>query len=150
MISLPGQLFLNTQIPCCLWFLTSNKTKNGSDRKNKTLFIDAKNLGTMKTRALKILTNKDIKKIQDTALLWRNGKNYKDIKGFCKSSTIEEIKKNDFVLSPSRYVGFVDKIDDGISFEIKMKKLSINLEKYNEESSDLNNKIKSNLSKIGF
>ena len=76
MIALPGQLFLNTQIPCCLWFVTNDKTKNGRDRRNETLFIDARNLGTMQTRALKVLTNSDIQNIEDTVSSWRKNKNY--------------------------------------------------------------------------
>ena len=106
MIALPGQLFLNTQIPVCLWFLTNDKTANGRDRGNETLFIDARNLGTMETRVLKVLTDEDIQKVQDTVSSWRTGEGYEDIEGYCKSSTTEEIEKNNFVLTPGRYVGF--------------------------------------------
>jgi type I restriction enzyme M protein len=91
MVSLPGKLFLNTPISCCLWFLTNDKTKNGRDRRKETLFIDGRDLGYMKTRALKILTDEDIKKIQDTVFLWREGKKYNDIEGFCKSSSTMDI-----------------------------------------------------------
>ena len=82
MIALPSQLFLNTQIPVCLWFLTNDKTANGRDRKNETLFIDARNLGTMETRVLKVLTDEDIQKVQDTVSSWRTGEKYEDIEGF--------------------------------------------------------------------
>ena len=112
MISLPGQLFLNTQIPCCLWFLAKNKTKNGRDRRNEVLFIDARNLGEMKTRVLKILSNNDINKISKTVSSWRKGNTYKDEIGFCKSSKIDEIEKNNFILTPGRYVGFSDDNDE--------------------------------------
>ena len=121
MIALPGQLFLNTQIPVCLWFLTNDKTTNGRDRKNETLFIDARNLGTMETRVLKVLTDEDIQKVQDTVSSWRTGDGYEDIEGYCKSSTTEEIEKNGFVLTPGRYVGFADEEDDGVPFEEKSR-----------------------------
>ena len=148
MISLPAQLFLNTQIECCLWFLSNDKNKNGRDRRNETLFIDARNLGTMKTKALKVLTNEDIRKIQDTISTWKKGENYKDINGYCKSSTTDEIKKNSYILNPGRYVGFRIEEDDGISFKEKFEKLSskyISLQKNTEE---LNLKILDHLQKL--
>jgi len=123
MISLPGQLFLNTQIPCCLWFLTNDKSKNGRDRRNETLFIDARNLGKMETRVLKIFTKEDIQKISNTVSSWRRGENYKDINGYCKSSNTKEIEKNNYILTPGRYVGFEDVIEDRIDFNKKLKKL---------------------------
>ena len=102
-----------------MWFLTNDKTANGRDRKNETLFIDARNLGTMETRVLKVLTDEDIQKVQDTVSSWRTGDGYEDIEGYCKSSTTEEIEQNDFVLTPGRYVGFADEEDDGVPFEEK-------------------------------
>ena len=148
MISLPGQLFLNTQIPCCLWFLTNDKTKNGRDRRKETLFIDARNLGTMHTRALKILTTTDIQKIQNTVSSWKKGEKYKDILGFCKSSTNKEIEKNNYILSPARYVGFVEETDDGISFSEKFSKLKLELKNFKITSDKLDNKITIALNKI--
>ena len=135
MVALPGQLFLNTQIPVCLWFLTNDKTANGRDRKNETLFIDARNLGTMETRVLKVLTDEDIQKVQDTVSSWRTGEGYEDVEGYCKSSTTEEIEKNGFVLTPGRYVGFADEEDDGVPFEDKINALI-------SEYSSLNNDAK--------
>ena len=148
MIALPGQLFLNTQIPVCLWFLTNDKTANGRDRSNETLFIDARNLGTMETRVLKVLTDEDIQKVQDTVSSWRTGDAYEDIKGYCKSSTTEEIEKNDFVLTPGRYVGFADEEDDGVPFDKKFKLLKSQLIDLEEEGSKLSNQIKRDLQKI--
>ena len=133
MIALPGQLFLNTQIPCCLWFLTNDKSKNGRDRRNETLFIDARNLGVMQKKVLRVLRSEDIKKISDTVNCWRNGDNYKDIKGFCKSSNYNEIKDNSFALTPGLYVGFEDEEEDKISYEEKMKILSDNFKKSQEK-----------------
>ena len=148
MVALPGQLFLNTQIPVCLWFLTNDKTANGRDRSNETLFIDARNLGTMETRVLKVLTDKDIQKVQDTVSSWRTGDGYEDIEGYCKSSTTEEIEKNNFVLTPGRYVGFAEEEDDGIPFEEKFIELQNTYNKISDESISLDLEIKKNLSKI--
>ena len=148
MIALPGQLFLNTQIPVCLWFLTNDKSANGRDRSNETLFIDARNLGTMETRVLKVLTDEDIQKVQDTVSSWRTGDEYEDIEGYCKSSTTEEIEKNGFVLTPGRYVGIADEEDDGVSFEEKILILKNSLQSSMLESSNLDDEIKSKLKTI--
>ena len=93
MIALPGQLFLNTQIPVCLWFLTNDKTANGRDRSNETLFIDARNLGTMETRVLKVLTDEDIQKVQDTVSSWRTGEDMKTLKVIAKVQLLKKLKK---------------------------------------------------------
>ncbi len=150
MIALPGQLFLNTIIPVCLWFLTNDKTKNGRNREQETLFIDARNLGTMETKVLKVLTDADIQKIQDTVSSWRTGEGYEDIEGYCKSSTTEEIEKNGFVLTPGRYAGFADEEDDGIPFEEKMKKITSSLKDKQEEGAKLDKQITENLKSIGY
>ena len=112
MIALPGQLFLNTQIPVCLWFLTNDKTQRGRDRKGETLFIDARQMGTMKNRVERILTDEDISKISNTVESWRNDEKYDDVPGFCYKAKFEEIEKNSFVLSPGRYVGVPEEEDD--------------------------------------
>lgn len=148
MIALPGQLFLNTQIPVCLWFLTNDKTANGRDRKNETLFIDGRNLGTMETRVLKVLTQEDIQKVKDIVSSWRKGDGYEDIAGFCKSSTSEEIENNGYVLTPGRYVGFASEDDEGIPVEEKLSQLSSTYYQMQEESLKLDKKIKINLAKI--
>jgi len=148
MIALPEKLFLNTGIPVCLWFLTNDKTKNGRDRRNETLFIDARNLGTMETRVVKTLKDKDIKKISSTISSWRIGEDYKDLKGFCKSSTIKEIEKNNFVLNPGKYVGFADIEDDEVNFENYIRSLNNNYQKLSEEGLELDKKIKFILNEI--
>ena len=148
MIALPGQLFLNTQVPVCLWFLTNDKTKNGRSRKQETLFIDARNLGTMETKTLKVLTDENIENIRDTVSLWREGGGYKDIEGYCKSVTIEEIQENDYVLTPGRYVGFAVELDDQVPFGDKINELSNILRKQNKISKELDKKIQFNLSKL--
>jgi len=141
MVALPGQLFLNTQIPVCLWFLTNDKTANGRDRRGETLFIDARELGTMETRVLKVFTDEDIAKIQETVQSWKAGEDYEDVAGFCKSATLEEIEKNGFVLTPGRYVGTSVDADDGISFDETFSKLTLSLKNLRRRSVDLDRQI---------
>ena len=148
MIALPGKLFLNTPISVCLWFLTNDKTINGRDRTNETLFIDARNFGTMETRVLKVLNDDDVEKIQDTVSSGRKGDRYEDVDGYCKSSTTEEIEKNSFVLTPGRYVGFADEEDDRVPFEEKFKDLSDQLIELEAEGLNLFRQIKNDLQKI--
>jgi type I restriction enzyme M protein len=148
MVALPGQLFLNTQIPVCLWFLTNDKTANGRDRKNETLFIDARNLGTMESRVLKVLTDEDIQKVQDTVSSWRTGEGYEDIEGYCNSSTTEEIEKNGFVLTPGRYVGFADEEDDGVPFEERFLQLKKEVIELQQKSTVLDKSILNILKQI--
>lgn len=141
MVALPGQLFLNTQIPVCLWFLTNDKTMNGRDRRGETLFIDARQLGTMETRVLKVFTDEDIAKIQDTVQSWKTGEGYEDVAGFCKSASLEEIEKNGFVLTPGRYVGTSVDAEDGISFDETFSKLTLSLKNLRTRSVDLDLQI---------
>ena len=148
MIALPAQLFLNTQISCCLWFLTNDKTKNGRDRRKETLFIDGRNLGTMKKKALRILTDEDINKIHHTIISWRKGENYQDVKGFCKSSKLLEIEKNDFVLSPGIYVGFDDEEKDKILFQDKFEMLKNEFNNYNDQAEKISKEIRKSLEKL--
>tara|TARA_Y100000590_G_scaffold74928_1_gene82768 strand:- start:5566 stop:7128 length:1563 start_codon:yes stop_codon:yes gene_type:complete len=115
-VALPDQLFLNTPIPVCLWFLTNDKTMNGRDRRGETLFIDARQLGTMETRVQKVFTDEDITKIADTVQSWKKGEGYEDVAGFCKSASLEEIEKNGFVLTPGRYVGPPDEEISSVNF----------------------------------
>ncbi len=148
MIALPGQLFLNTQIPVCLWFLTNDKTTKGRDRRGETLFIDARQLGTMETRVLKVFTDEDIAKIAETVKSWKTGEDYADIAGFCRSASLEEIEKNTFVLTPGRYVGVEIHKTDGDEFSEKLSRLNKKLTDYQNLSRQLDNEINSNLGKI--
>lgn len=156
MIAMPGQLFYTTQIPVCLWFLTKNKRKNRKgyrNRKGETLFIDARQMGTMISRVQKELTTDDITKIAQTYHAWRgetkDGK-YKNKSGYCKSATLEEIEANDFVLTPGRYVGAAPIEDDGIPFETKMSELSQTLYEQMKESKKLDRVIRKNLEVLGY
>jgi len=147
MVALPDQLFLNTPIPVCLWFLTNNKTKNGRKRTGETLFIDARTLGEMKTRIQKILSEKDIQKLTKTIFSWKQGKNYQDIKGYCKSSTIKEIETNEHNLSPGKYVGFESE-EEEINFDEEFNSLFNEYKKINMKSYELSEIINQELEKI--
>jgi type I restriction enzyme M protein len=152
MVALPGQLFTNTQIPACIWFLTKNK-KGGNgkrDRRGETLFIDARNLGFLKDRVLRDFTDEDIAKIADTFHAWQKGENYEDIKGFCYSASLDDLKKHDFVLTPGRYVGAADIDKDDEPFPDKMQRLTVQLKSQFEESDRLEKAIKDNLAGIGY
>ena len=146
-VALPKQLFYNTWIPACIWFLRRKK----QNRKNEILFIDASEMGFMKDRVHRDFSDEDIKKISETYHNWRKKSNkYEDIKGFCKSANIEEVKKHDFILTPGRYVGIKEEEDDWISFEEKMKKLTNDLKEQFDKEKILNEEIKKQLWKIGF
>ena len=167
MIALPGQLFYTTQIPVCLWFLTKNKKAHDTgeqgnalskrrNREGETLFIDAREMGTMVNRTLKELTTEDILAIANTYHAWRGEDvegaegGYQDKAGYCKSATLEEIKANDFVLTPGRYVGAAEIEDDGIPVEIKMSDLSKTLYDQMRQSAELDKAIRENLEELGF
>jgi type I restriction enzyme M protein len=157
MIALPGQLFYTTQIPVCLWFLTKNKKANSQhgyrNREGETLFIDARKIGTMISRVQKELLTEDIASIAKTYHAWRGEEkdgDYKDEAGYCKSSTLEDIRKNDYVLTPGRYVGAAEIEDDGIHFETKMTEMSQTLYGQMGESAKLDDTIRKNLTRLGY
>lgn len=153
-VALPKQLFYNTGIPACIWFLRKEK----ANRNKEVLFIDASEMGYMKDRVHRDFTDEDIDKISDTYHNWRGftpalskGEGvYKDIKGFCKSATLEEIEKHGYVLTPGRYVGIEAVEDDGIPFETKMATLTATLKQQMDKEAALNAEIEKQLSKIGF
>ncbi|ODN67164.1 type I restriction-modification system subunit M [Methylophaga muralis] len=156
MVALPGQLFTNTQIPACIWYLTKDKA-NGlvlnekkRDRRNEFLFIDARNLGFMRDRVLRDFTSDDIAKIADTFHAWQGNNHYEDIPGFCKSATLDEIKKHDFVLTPGRYIGAADQEDDGEPFSEKMARLTAQLSEQFAESDRLEAQIRRNFRGLGY
>jgi type I restriction enzyme M protein len=188
MVSLPSQLFYNTQIPACLWFMARNKEGSkgyGSslplrNRNNEILFIDARELGSMISRKQKELSEKDIAKISDTYHNWRklsepliktdladdadlkkknqsnqaNQKNhssdYVDVAGFCKSANIQDVRKNNYILTPGRYIDFKEVAEDGIAFDDKMQTLTSTLSTQMQKANELDEAIKLNLSKIGY
>ena len=154
MIALPGQLFYTTQIPVCLWFLARNK-KNGKfrDRRGQTLFIDARKLGSLIDRTHKDFYDEEIDKVATTYHAWRGEKEageYKDVPGFCKSATTDEIRENGYVLTPGRYVGAAEIEDDGVPFEEKMAEFSATLYEQFSEEDRLEAAIKRNLEVLGY
>ena len=136
-VAMPSNLFYTVTIPCSVWIINRNKKQNGN-----TLFINASNMGNMVTRKLRELTEEDIYKIADTYHNYQNNVNYEDILGYCKKSTINEIKSNDYVLTPGRYVGTEEVKDNGVPFEEKIKTLSEELKNQIQESNELDEKIK--------
>ena len=166
MVALPGQLFYSTQIPVCLWFLARNKSggrqssgQTFRDRRGQTLFIDARKLGTMIDRVHRELTDADIRRIADTYHAWRGDKpasrerklpEYKDIPGFCKSATLDDIRHHGYILTPGRYVGAAEVEDDGEPFEQKMARLTAELKKQQAEAARLDKLIWANLKDIGY
>ena len=171
MIALPGQLFYTTQIPVCLWFISKDKKGNDEkgllkrrDRQGETLFIDAREMGSMVNRTLKELTNDDIASITETYHIWRgeelasldekskivDQKPYEDIAGYCKAVTLAEMEANDFVLTPGRYVGAAAIEGDGIPFETKMTELSQTLYSQMDQAEELDKAIRKNLEALGY
>ena len=143
-VAMPTQLFYTTQIPVSLWFLAKNKKQKG-----KTLFIDARKMGTMVTRKLRELTEEDIAKIADTYNAYADG-TLEDVKGFCAVVTTEEIAKQDYILTPGRYVGIEEQQDDGEPFEEKMARLTGELSELFAQSHKLEEEIRQKLGAIGY
>jgi type I restriction enzyme M protein len=156
MVALPGQLFTNTQIPACIWFLTRDK-KNGfaldkkkRDRRGQFLFIDARQLGYMKDRVLRDFTGEDIQKIADTFHAWQQGGDNVNEPAFCYAATLDEIRSNEHMLTPGRYVGAVDQEEDGEAFSEKMTRLTAQLTEQFAETTRLKTKIRKNLAGLGY
>jgi type I restriction enzyme M protein len=148
MVALPGQLFYSTQIPVCLWFLGRKKA---SHRAGETLFIDARDMGTMIDRKHRELTVDDIAKIAETFRAWETETaKFEDEAGYCKSAKTAEIAEHDYMLTPGRYVGAKEIEDDGEPFEEKMPRLVKQLMEQFEESGTLEATIKSNLKELGY
>ena len=148
-VNLPAKLFLNTQIPASLWFLSRDKSKKGErKRTDEILFIDARNEGVLINRRTKELREEDIQKIANTYHAWRKPKSkYQDIKGFCNSASIERVKELDYVLTPGRYVGLPDEEDD-FNFNEKFTALKTEFEAQLKEEAKLNKAILENLKKV--
>ncbi|MBU7008380.1 type I restriction-modification system subunit M [Phosphitispora fastidiosa] len=148
-VNLPAKLFLNTQIPASLWFVSRNKA-NGKfrNRVDEILFIDARNMGHLINRRTRELSQEDIKTIADTYHNWRNPDgNYEDIKGFCNSVSIERVRELDYVLTPGRYVGLPEEEDD-FNFEERFTDLKKEFIEQLKEEERLNALILENLARV--
>ncbi|MFZ5808050.1 MAG: type I restriction-modification system subunit M [Chloroflexota bacterium] len=156
MVALPGQLFYSTQIPACLWFLRRDRS-----RKGEVLFIDARSMGRMVDRTHRELTDEDIRRIADTYHAWRGalpspsgrgdgGEGYADVPGFCKSATLEDIRKHNYVLTPGRYVGAAELEDDDEPFEQKMERLIADWRALRQEAQRLDEAIESSLRRLSY
>ena len=143
-IAMPPQLFYTTQIPVSLWFISRNKKQKG-----KTLFIDARKMGTMVNRRLREMTAKDITKIAETFEAFDNG-TLEDVKGYCAAVSTEEIAKQDYILTPGRFVGIEEQEDDGEPFDEKMTRLTGELSGMFKRSHDLEDEIRKRLGAIGY
>ncbi len=159
MIALPGQLFYTTQIPVCLWFLARDKSDGpGSggpcrDRRGRTLFIDARQMGAMVDCTHRELTDEDIGRIAGVYHAWRaeeGAGDYEDVPGFCRSATTEQIAEHGFVLTPGRYVGAAAGEEDDEPFDEKMKRLTAELAKQQDEARRLDPAIVANLRALGY
>ncbi len=152
MVALPGQLFTNTQIPACVWFLTRSKAARDGvrARDREFLFIDARNLGYMRDCVLRDFADADIGRVADTFHAWRRGEGYEYQLGFCRSATLADVQKNGYVLTPGRYVGAAAREDDGEPFEEKMGRLTATLRGQFAEGARLDAEIKHNFARLGY
>jgi type I restriction enzyme M protein len=154
MVALPTQLFFSTPIPACLWFLTKNKKNSKfSNRPGRTLFIDARKSGVLLDRVHRELTAEEITHIAGTYHSWRGEKTnakYRDIPGFCKSLTLDAIREQGYVLTPSRHVASLELPDDEEAFEEKAKRLTTALSAQLVSSRELDQKITRNLKSLGI
>jgi len=143
-IAMPTQLFYSVTIPVTLWFMSKNKKQKG-----KTLFIDARKMGYMVDRKHRDFTDEDISRLADTFASFQEGK-LEDVKGFCAVADLEAIAKQDYILTPGRYVGIEEQVDDGEPFDDKMKRLTGELSGLFAKSHELEDKIRKNLEAIGY
>jgi type I restriction enzyme M protein len=146
MVALPGQLFFNTQIPACLWFLAKQKK-----RKGEVLFIDARKLATMISRVQSELADEVIERISQTVAAWRTGgDSYQDIAGYCRSVPLAEIAQHGHVLTPGRYVGAEEVEDDDEAFADKMQTLTAKLGEQMAKGAELDALIRQKLGGLGY
>ena len=154
MVALPPQLFFNTQIPACLWFLAKDKSKNGRNRKGEFLFIDARKLGRMETRVYRVFDDADIDRIARTVHAWRQDgetdATYADEAGFCRSVKLDEIREHGYVLTAGRYVGTEEVEDDDDAFAEKMAALTAKLAEQMNKGEELDGLIRKKLAKLGY
>ncbi|MFM2052961.1 MAG: hypothetical protein RL456_998 [Pseudomonadota bacterium] len=156
MVALPPQLFFNTQIPACLWFLAKDKRRNGRDRRGEVLFIDARKLGRMDTRVNRVFDDEDVQRIAATVHRWRadgeagSDQPYADVPGFCRAVKLAEIAEHGHVLTPGRYVGAEATDDDDEAFNDKMERLTAQLAEQMARGAELDAVIREKLGGLGY
>jgi len=154
MVALPPQLFFNTQIPACLWFLAKDKTKHGRNRQGEFLFIDARKLGRLQSKVLRVFDDDDIEKIASAVHAWRQDgettETYADVPGSCRSVKLAEIAEHGYVLTPGRYVGAEETEDDDEAFADKMEMLTAKLAEQMEKGQELDAVIRERLGRLGY
>jgi type I restriction enzyme M protein len=163
MVALPPQLFFNTQIPACLWFLSKDKSgsgvpggRTGRERRGEVLCIDARKLGRMATRVIRVFDDEDVARIASTVHSWRadgeDGANqpYADVPGFCRAAKLAEISEHGHVLSPGRYVGAEAAGDDDEAFDEKIERLTAQLAEQMAKGVQLDAVIRERLAGLGY
>ena len=156
MVALPPQLFFNTPIPACLWFLAKDKRQNGRDRHGEVLFIDARKLGRLETRVNRVFDDEDVERIAGTVHRWRQvgkkGANepYADVPGFCRAVKLAEIAEHGHVLTPGRYVGAEAADDDDKAFSEKMERLATQLAEQMARGAELDSVIREQMGTLGY
>ncbi|AOH35463.1 N-6 DNA methylase [Luteimonas sp. JM171] len=159
MVALPGQLFSNTQIPACLWFLSRDKKpgQNGSvDRSGQILFIDARRAASGRISRTQIeFTDEDLQRVAQAYHRWRgtefsDGEEYEGEPGFCFSATLEDVEKHGYVLTPGRYVGAVAEEEDDEAFAEKMERLTAELAEQMAKGAELDAVIRERLGALGY
>lgn len=150
-VAMPDKLFFNTGIPVSLWFVSKGRHGNGHrKRKGEVLFIDARKLGRMDTRRLRVLDDEDVAKIADTYHAWRNHDGaYDDIPGFAKAASLGEIKTHDFVLTPGRYVGAEEAAADDEPIDEKIERLTKELYEEFDRGRGLEREVRARLGGLG-
>jgi type I restriction enzyme M protein len=143
-VAMPTQLFYSVTIPVTLWFISKNKPQKG-----KTLFIDARKMGYMVDRKHRDFSDDDIAKLSDTFSAFQNG-SLQEVKGFCAVASTNDIAKQDYILTPGRYVGIEEQLDDGEPFDVKMHRLTSELSDMFAKSHLLENQIREKLGAIGY
>ncbi|MCW1248600.1 type I restriction-modification system subunit M [Acaricomes phytoseiuli] len=146
-VAMPDKLFFNTGIPVALWFVSKGRAGNGHrERRDEVLFIDARKLGTMESRRLRVLTDHDIEQIAGTYHAWRNHQGgYEDVPGFAKAAKIDEIEKHDFILTPGRYVGAAEAKVDDEPIDEKIERLTKELFAEFERGRELEHEVRRSL-----
>ncbi len=149
-VALPTQLFFNTQVPACLWFLAKDKTRSNPARKGDVLFMDARKVGFMASRTRKEFSEADITRMGDVYRAWTDWRGYADEPGFCRSVPLADIEAQGYALTPGRYVGTPETDDDELAFAERMGELAATLRQQISDGAALDAVILQNLERLGY